>query len=202
MSTPERAGWYDDPEDETQLRYFDGIIWSERTEPKSTRVARVPADPAAGVEGGSEGGADDGGERGAQLVARIGDEVRAQLLGTLHPRAILQQHHHLRHRPGLGAPEPLDDGRRVLDVTFGDDKARPVRESLRHERHTVDGESGDRDERATRLRGPRIMGDGVDAVDALGHARAQDLLEFCAAHIHPASLTTRGRTPVAPRGER
>lgn len=56
MSTPDRAGWYDDPDDDSRLRYFDGIIWSDRTEPKSTRVARVPADPAAGVEGGSPAG--------------------------------------------------------------------------------------------------------------------------------------------------
>lgn len=34
MSIPERAGWYDDPEDETQLRYFDGIIWSDRRVPR------------------------------------------------------------------------------------------------------------------------------------------------------------------------
>lgn len=43
MSTPERAGWYDDPEDTSQLRYFDGIIWSERTVPRRGR----PAEPVA-----------------------------------------------------------------------------------------------------------------------------------------------------------
>ncbi len=31
MSTPDRAGWYDDPEDESRLRYFDGIIWTDNT---------------------------------------------------------------------------------------------------------------------------------------------------------------------------
>ena len=130
-----------------------------------------------------------------RLAVRAGDAVDGDVVARMPGR-----------RGGEGGERDArvwhDDGRSTLDVTLGDDKARPVRESLRHERHTVDGESGDRDERATRLRGPRIMGDGVDAVDALGHARAQDLLEFCAAHIHPASLTTRGRTPVAPRGER
>lgn len=43
MSTPESAGWYDDPEDETQLRYFDGIIWSDHRVPRQTRVAQPPA---------------------------------------------------------------------------------------------------------------------------------------------------------------
>lgn len=46
MSTPERAGWYDDPEDETHLRYFDGVIWSEHRVPRQTRSAE-PVPPAA-----------------------------------------------------------------------------------------------------------------------------------------------------------
>lgn len=49
MSTPERAGWYDDPEDDSQLRYFDGIIWSDRTVPRRA-PARQPA-PAADLTG-------------------------------------------------------------------------------------------------------------------------------------------------------
>ena len=49
MSTPERAGWYDDPEDDSQLRYFDGIIWSDRTGPRRA-PARPPA-PAADLTG-------------------------------------------------------------------------------------------------------------------------------------------------------
>lgn len=28
------SGWYDDPDDPTQLRYWDGILWSERRMPK------------------------------------------------------------------------------------------------------------------------------------------------------------------------
>ena len=27
------SGWYDDPDDDTQLRYWDGILWSDRTMP-------------------------------------------------------------------------------------------------------------------------------------------------------------------------
>ncbi|WP_370894962.1 RDD family protein [Janibacter sp. GXQ6167] len=36
-TTPTTPGWYDDPDDEGQLRYFDGIVWSERRVPKQTR---------------------------------------------------------------------------------------------------------------------------------------------------------------------
>lgn len=42
MQTPERAGWYDDPDDAEQLRYFDGIVWSERRVPKKAPT-REPA---------------------------------------------------------------------------------------------------------------------------------------------------------------
>ncbi|NYF99182.1 RDD family protein [Janibacter cremeus] len=45
MSFPERAGWYDDPEDDTQLRYFDGVVWSDHRVPRQTRSAQ-PVDPA------------------------------------------------------------------------------------------------------------------------------------------------------------
>lgn len=49
MSTPESAGWFDDPEDDSQLRYFDGIIWSDRTAPRRAprRQRPAPEDPAA-----------------------------------------------------------------------------------------------------------------------------------------------------------
>lgn len=49
MSTPERAGWYDDPEDDSQLRYFDGIIWSDRTVPRyaPSKQPAAPLDPTA-----------------------------------------------------------------------------------------------------------------------------------------------------------
>lgn len=32
--TERASGWYDDPDDPTQLRYWDGILWSERRMPK------------------------------------------------------------------------------------------------------------------------------------------------------------------------
>ena len=62
MSTPERAGWYDDPEDESQLRYFDGIIWSDRTVPRQTRSATPPATPDQSTDHG--GGASGHGAAG------------------------------------------------------------------------------------------------------------------------------------------
>lgn len=32
--TERASGWYDDPNDDTLLRYWDGILWSDRTMPK------------------------------------------------------------------------------------------------------------------------------------------------------------------------
>jgi uncharacterized RDD family membrane protein YckC len=45
MSTPTTPGWYDDPEDDSQLRYFDGVVWSKHTTPRSTRPAASAAQP-------------------------------------------------------------------------------------------------------------------------------------------------------------
>ena len=45
MSTPTTPGWYDDPEDDTQLRYFDGVVWSKHTTPRSTRPAAAAPQP-------------------------------------------------------------------------------------------------------------------------------------------------------------
>ncbi len=42
MSTPEQpstAGWFDDPDDPGQLRYFDGVLWTRHVTPRQTRVA-------------------------------------------------------------------------------------------------------------------------------------------------------------------
>jgi uncharacterized RDD family membrane protein YckC len=41
MTTPTRAGWYDDPQDDAKLRYFDGVVWTNHTTPRSTRAASV-----------------------------------------------------------------------------------------------------------------------------------------------------------------
>lgn len=47
---PERAGWFDDPHDAEQLRYFDGILWTDHTTPRRTiwsRTDTAAADTAA-----------------------------------------------------------------------------------------------------------------------------------------------------------
>jgi uncharacterized RDD family membrane protein YckC len=45
METPTHPGWYDDPENPQQLRYFDGVIWTQHTTPRS-----VPQPPQAGPQ--------------------------------------------------------------------------------------------------------------------------------------------------------
>ena len=47
MSTPSSPGWYDDPEDAALLRYFDGVVWTRHTAPKSTRPATTAEQAAA-----------------------------------------------------------------------------------------------------------------------------------------------------------
>jgi uncharacterized RDD family membrane protein YckC len=49
---PERAGWFDDPDDSEQLRYFDGILWTDHTTPRRTVWSpTVPptAEPSVGA---------------------------------------------------------------------------------------------------------------------------------------------------------
>ena len=50
MDMPKRAGWFDDPADPTQLRYFDGVIWTSHTAPRATRTAAA-TQPAQGPQG-------------------------------------------------------------------------------------------------------------------------------------------------------
>ncbi len=46
MSTP--SGWYDDPQDSTQLRYWDGVTWTDHRTPKAPPApAAAPPAPAA-----------------------------------------------------------------------------------------------------------------------------------------------------------
>lgn len=37
MATPDRAGWFDDPDNPEQLRYFDGILWTQNVTPRRTK---------------------------------------------------------------------------------------------------------------------------------------------------------------------
>lgn len=45
--TPTSAGWFDDPDDSEQLRYFDGIVWTSHTTPRRTRWDAPPTTGAS-----------------------------------------------------------------------------------------------------------------------------------------------------------
>ena len=47
------AGWYDDPDDSTQLRWWDGDRWSDRRQPRAPREETPPPPPPP--SGGSYG---------------------------------------------------------------------------------------------------------------------------------------------------
>lgn len=53
MTVPTSPGWYPDPEDASQLRYFDGIVWSSHTTPlqsptaAASTIGRAPQMPSA-----------------------------------------------------------------------------------------------------------------------------------------------------------
>ncbi|NHA68807.1 RDD family protein [Phycicoccus flavus] len=55
MSTPTSPGWYEDPEDADQLRYFDGVVWSAHTTPlRSPTAASSTIGHAPTVESAAE----------------------------------------------------------------------------------------------------------------------------------------------------
>ena len=68
MTAPTTPGWYEDPEDPDQLRYFDGIVWSSHTTPRtppapSPRGSAQDA-PPTGTGYGGYGGYDQGQQPG------------------------------------------------------------------------------------------------------------------------------------------
>lgn len=51
---PERAGWFEDPDDSEQLRYYDGILWTKNTTPRRTiwtGTESAPTAPATSAAG-------------------------------------------------------------------------------------------------------------------------------------------------------
>jgi hypothetical protein len=46
-SSQQPAGWYDDPEDGTQLRYWNGSQWTDDRSPKAGAAPAAAAQPAA-----------------------------------------------------------------------------------------------------------------------------------------------------------
>lgn len=59
-------GWYDDPQDQTQLRWWDGSRWTERRQPRTTAMPPPPPSSASyGIplgEGGDAWGSGGGGD--------------------------------------------------------------------------------------------------------------------------------------------
>ncbi len=47
--TPSSPGWYDDPHQSDQLRYFDGIVWTAHVAPRRTREATAPPQDGTGA---------------------------------------------------------------------------------------------------------------------------------------------------------
>lgn len=47
--TPSNAGWYDDPDNPEQLRYFDGILWTGNVTPRRTREIVDPPSDTTGT---------------------------------------------------------------------------------------------------------------------------------------------------------
>lgn len=45
MSTPSSAGWYENPDNPEELRYFDGILWTANTTPLRKRPHQGPVVP-------------------------------------------------------------------------------------------------------------------------------------------------------------
>ena len=56
---PDRAGWFDDPDEPEQLRYFDGILWTKHTTPRQTTWSR-PEPVVTGPETAAAPGASSG----------------------------------------------------------------------------------------------------------------------------------------------
>ena len=53
MSTPSRPGWYENPDNPDELRYFDGILWTSNT----TVLRQRPAPPQQAASAPTEPGA-------------------------------------------------------------------------------------------------------------------------------------------------
>ncbi|WP_158603902.1 DUF2510 domain-containing protein [Cryobacterium tepidiphilum] len=52
MTQPD-AGWYNDPDDTTSLRWWNGVSWSEQTKERVKQAGPTIAEPAAMASGGN-----------------------------------------------------------------------------------------------------------------------------------------------------
>ncbi len=100
MKTPERAGWYDDPEDSTRLRYFDGIVWTDNTVGRGPRVPPTSSTPPAASEPTDPAARDAGGARPPFAPPPTGPPAT-----DVYGRPTQPQTH-----PQTAAPGTTDDG--------------------------------------------------------------------------------------------
>jgi len=82
------AGWYDDPEDAAQLRYWDGARWTDERRPRETPPPPPPAAPAPSAwSAGTAGTAGTWGSPGDVAGDVPGGSV---LLGAAPPRTFVE----------------------------------------------------------------------------------------------------------------
>ena len=74
MHTPPQppAGWYDDPADASQRRFWDGDAWTERTQP------RAPGADAPAAGDGGDAGTTPGDEQPTEVIGEGSAEVRGE----------------------------------------------------------------------------------------------------------------------------
>lgn len=68
----QQAGWYDDPQDDSNLRYWDGVQWTDHTSPK-----QKPGLDRAGLgqqQAGQQGWGQDGQGQGSQAQGQYGQQ--------------------------------------------------------------------------------------------------------------------------------
>jgi uncharacterized RDD family membrane protein YckC len=73
----QQAGWYDDPQDVSNLRYWDGVQWTHHTSPKQRPGTGAGSQGAQGGQGQQQWGAapgDQGGASGYGQQARSGGQ--------------------------------------------------------------------------------------------------------------------------------
>lgn len=108
--TPDRAGWFEDPDDDEQLRYFDGILWTKHTTPRRT-VRHVPApEPSAGDPRGPGAqqsiAPDQAGPYGYPVQSTHTQPPHTQSPHTQPPQPPLPPSHPWGQQPNPHQPQP------------------------------------------------------------------------------------------------